>query len=95
MSQDNFCSYHLDFVKDISEIKTDLSYIKDKICAHILEGEKPVTGFRDRIVILEQEVSALKKAEWTRTIVAGLIGGLVGNISPDLIQGILQLLGIK
>jgi len=47
MNQDNFCSYHLDFVKDISEIKTDLSYIKDKICAHILEGEKPVTGFRD------------------------------------------------
>jgi len=44
---------------------------------------------------LEQEVSALKKAEWTRAIVAGLIGGLVGNISPDLIQGILQLLGIK
>jgi len=77
------------------KVLTQLENMSSKICGHIAEGEKPVTGYRDRIIILEQEVSALKKAEWTRVITAGLIGGLIGDISPELIKGILWLIGIR
>lgn len=76
------------------KVLTQLENMSSKICGHINEGDKQ-GGFRDRIIILEQEVSALKKAEWGRVITAGLIGGLIGNLSPDLIKGFLWLIGIK
>ena len=76
------------------KVLAQLEYISTKVCSHIEEGEKPRTGFRDRLIVLEQEVSSLKKAEWGRVIVAGLIGGLIGNLTPDLINVILRLLGL-
>jgi len=76
------CSDHTALVSDIAVIKNDLKYIKDKVCDHIHEGEKD-GGFRDRVIILEQSLSALKKAMWIRVGVAGLIGGLIGSGSAD------------
>ena len=77
------CEYHVKLVSDISVIKNDIGYIRDKVCKHVEEGEKE-GGFRDRLLVIEGEVSALKKAEWTRLIIAGLIGGLLGKLTPDL-----------
>jgi hypothetical protein len=65
-----------------------------KVCSHIQQGEEK-GGFRDRLIIVEQDVNSLKKTEWGRVLTAGCIGGLIGNLSPDLIKGILWLLGIK
>jgi len=78
------------------QISTDkrINGALDCMNKHIDEGDKP-GGFRDRILIVEQNIKELKKAEWTRVIVAGVLGGLIGNVSPDLIQGLLSLLGIK
>jgi hypothetical protein len=85
------CEYHTLLVADIAVIKTDVSYIKKyidsqdiRITKHIDEGEKQ-GGFRDRVIILEQAVEALKKAMWIRVGVAGVIGGLVGSGSADAI----------
>lgn len=78
----------------ITKLETGFEYFIKRTADHIAEGDKQ-GGFRDRVVILEQQVSALKKAEWTRVITAGAIGGLIGNLSPDLIRSILWLLGIK
>jgi len=76
------CGYHTQYVSDIAVVKNDIKYIKDKVCSHIHEGEKE-GGFRDRLIILEQQISALKKAMWLRVGVAGIIGGLIGNDSAD------------
>jgi hypothetical protein len=89
------CEEHGKLITDIVEIKTIVKYISERMVSHIEEGEKPKIGFRDRIIILEQEVSALKQAEWGRVIAAGVIGGLIGNLSPDLIKGLLWLVGIR
>jgi len=95
------CEQHQTVATDLAIIKNDLTYIKDKVCSHIQEGEEK-GGFRDRLIVTEMEVktikkeiSELKKAEWQRVIVAGLIGGLVGNVSPELIRGLLWLVGIR
>lgn len=79
------CEYHVQLVSDIAVIKTDISYIKDKVCTHIQEGEEK-GGFRDRLIILEQSVSELKKAMWGRLIVSGIIGGLIGSGSVDALN---------
>ena len=80
----DICEYHTQLVSDIAVIKNDLQYIKDNFCKHIVEADAK-GGFRDRIIILEQNVSALKKAMWMRVGVAGVIGGLVGSGSADAI----------
>jgi len=84
------CNYEERWGKVLAQLEN----MSAKICGHINEGDKQ-GGFRDRIIILEQEVSALKQAEWGRVIAAGVIGGLIGNLSPDLIKGLLWLVGIK
>ena len=83
------CEYHTELVRDLAIIKNDIGYIKDKVCSHIEEGEKQ-GGFRDRLLILEQSVSSLKKAEWGRLITASLIGGLLGKLSPDMFDFLLK-----
>ena len=76
------CAEHTKLVSDIEVIKNDIKYIREKVCDHIHEGEKE-GGFRDRLIVLEQTVSSLKKAMWIRVGVAGLIGGLIGSGSAD------------
>lgn len=85
------CQYHTEFVKDIAILKENTNYIRNKICKHVDEGEKE-GGFRDRLLILEQSVSELKKAMWSRVIVSGVIGGLLGGkLAPEVINWLLKL----
>lgn len=79
------CNQHQVIATDMAIIKTDIKYIKDKVCTHITQGEER-GGFRDRLIIVEQEISALKKMAWIRLIVAGFIGGMLGNVAPETIQ---------
>ena len=84
------CDTHTQLVSDIAVIKSDLVYIKDRVCNHITQGEER-GGFRDRLVIIEQDISALKKAKWLTAIVAGLIGGLVSQLTPEVFQWIIKM----
>lgn len=79
------CNQHQVIATDMAVIKTDIKYIRDKVCTHITQGEER-GGFRDRLIIVEQEISALKKMAWIRLIVAGFIGGMLGNVAPETIQ---------
>lgn len=95
-----FCEYHVQLASDIAVIKTSLESIKDKVCVHIREGEEK-GGFRDRLIVQEQtvetlakEIDIIKKGYWKTAIVAGIIGGLVGNLSPDIVSGIAKLIGL-
>lgn len=86
------CEFHTDFAAQVSEMAADIKWIKERVATHIEEGEKPVTGFRDRVLILEREVSSLKKAMWARVSVAGFIGGLVSQLTPEAFQFIVKLI---
>lgn len=79
------CEDHITLVSDIAVIKNDLAYIKDRVCNHIEEGDKQ-GGYRDRVVILEQQLSALRTSVWKISATAGFIGALLGNIIPEAIQ---------
>lgn len=85
------CTYHTELVSDIATIKSDVTYIREtldkqdaRMTKHVDEGDK-VGGFRDRLIILEQEIAALKKAMWVRVGVAGAVGGLIGSGSTEAI----------
>jgi len=83
------CEYHTQLVSDIAVLKDNTNYIKDTICKHIVDSDKS-GGYRERVLILEQSVSQLKKAMWMRVIVAGFIGGLLGTGSSDAIGLVLK-----
>ncbi len=85
------CDYHVNLVADIAVIKTDIRYIKDKVCNHVTEGEGP-GGWRDRLVILEQEVRMLKSSIWKTGLVSGMIGAFLGNAAPEAIKWITRFL---
>ena len=85
------CDYHVALVADIAVIKTDLKYIKDKICSHVNEGEGP-GGWRDRLVILELELKILRSSIWKIGLASGVIGALVGNAAPEVIRWVAHLL---
>ncbi|MDP2942466.1 MAG: hypothetical protein Q8O36_03020 [Candidatus Omnitrophota bacterium] len=87
------CDYHVNLVADIAVIKTDIRYIKDKVCNHVTEGEGP-GGWRDRLVILEQEVKVLRSGIWKIGLASGVIGALVGNATPEVIKLIAKLLKV-
>jgi hypothetical protein len=79
------CDYHTQLVSDIAVIKTDLAYIKDKVCKHIQEGEEK-GGFRDRLLVVEREVCELKRRFWGSALVGGVLGALIGSGSRDIIS---------
>jgi hypothetical protein len=62
------------------------------VASHVKEGEKE-GGFRDRVRDLEKQGSSLKKAEWARVVVSGLIGGIVAR-SPELLGVAKYLIGM-
>ena len=68
-----------------------LSRIENKICNHIREGETPKTGFRDRFIVLEQIVNTLKKSYWKTALVAGLVGGLLGKLTPEVFNALIKI----
>ena len=68
----------------ISKLEASLEYFIKRTGDHIYEGEKS-GGHRDRLLLLEQAVDALKKAQWLRGIVSGLIGGFIARAAPDML----------
>jgi hypothetical protein len=74
-----------------NDMHASFQEVKLRFIGHIQEGERP-GGIRERVLILEREVSALKKAMWFRCIVSGLIGGLVGSGAADAISLIVKIL---
>jgi hypothetical protein len=87
------CDYHVTLVADMAVIKTDIKYIRDRVCSHVTEGEGP-GGWRDRLVILEQEIKTLKSSIWKIGLGSGVIGALVGNATPELIKWAAKLLKV-
>ena len=92
MSPGEFCEEHTKISVELAkntqaqiDQRNSWEEIKIRLIAHINEGEKQ-GGVRDRLLILEQEVSALKKAMWVRVMVSGLIGGLIGSGSADALS---------
>ena len=83
------CERHEQLVTDIATIKTDIAYIKENVCRHIKEGEKE-GGFRDRLLIAEREIEAIKSAFWKACLVSGVIGGLLGKLSPDFFNWMIK-----
>lgn len=76
----------------LDALRFTLDTVRDKICRHINEGEAPKTGYRDRLLIAEQEISVIKQGYWKACIVSGIIGGLLGQGIPKLVSLILKLL---
>jgi len=71
-------------------VLVQLESFGNKFCKHIEEGEKE-GGYRDRLLLLEQAVSVLKKSYWKTAIVCGIIGGLLGKLSPEICNLLVKL----
>ena len=84
------CDYHTILVSDIAVIKNDLAYMREKVCSHVAEGEKS-GGWRDRLLICEKEIAALRTSVWKIGITSGLVGALIGNAAPEMIKLIVGL----
>ena len=91
------CPQHSELVSKVAVLETKLDGIKDSqervekiFCKHVDEGEK-TGGFRDRLIVVEQSISTIKKSYWKTCIVSGVIGGLLGKLSPDLFNFLLKL----
>jgi hypothetical protein len=98
------CEQHKEIVKYQGELFTKLAVmqntldsVKDRICLHIDEGEKH-GGFRDRVLTLEQtqkalkeEIGVIKRSYWKTCLVAGVLGGLLGKLTPDLFNLIIRM----
>ena len=72
------------------KVLATLEHFTRKVCKHIDDGEKQ-GGFRDRVLILEETVSALKRSYWKTALTCGIIGGLLGKISPDIFNLLVRL----
>ena len=81
MDSEHFCLKEQDWGKLWEILKTH--------SVHVIEGDKS-GGFRDRLLKMEIEVSDLKKSRWITTIVGGIIGGLVGAGSKDVLTTLLN-----
>ena len=63
------CDYHVTLVADMAVIKTDIKYIKDKVCSHVHEGEEP-GGWRAQRQHMRpgaRSGEAAPQASWRRT----------------------------
>ena len=96
------CTTHTQISEDMTVIKHDLEYIRNCVVKHIEEGDK-VGGYRDRVLIVEKEVSVVKqellrldralKQEVLKTgIIGGLIGAFIGQLTPELWRILLMLI---
>jgi hypothetical protein len=83
------CEQHIQIASDMAVIKNDMSYVRNKICKHVDEGEKE-GGFRDRVLRLEIDVSELKKRFWLSSILGGIVGALIGSGSNDAIVALIK-----
>ncbi len=90
------CDQHMQIATDLATIKqltndmhATFQEVKLRFIGHIVEGERP-GGIREKVTLLEREVAALKKAMWARCIISGIIGGLVGSGSADVLTSFLK-----
>ena len=70
-------------------VLNQLEHFSNKFCKHIDEGEEK-GGFRDRLIILEQTICTLKKSYWKTALTCGIIGGLVGKLTPDIFNFLIK-----
>lgn len=82
---ENHCPEHLGFATDLGIIKNSVLKMETVFCKHIDEAERQ-GGQRDRLVIAEQEIAALRKSVWKIGITAGFVGALIGNVAPEVIS---------
>lgn len=87
----DFCAQHIEQVKDtamikqtVSDLKTSFDEVRDRMVAHITEGEKQ-GGVRDRVSKLEWKVESIEARFWIPSIVGGVIGALIGSGSSSVI----------
>lgn len=97
------CESHGEFCEKLGSIQATLaSFAKElaennrSIREHIIEAEKP-GGVRERVSNLEAalmvvngEISTIKKGYWKACIVSALIGGLIARLGPDIIGDTLK-----
>ena len=83
--------------KEFAEIQTTLKYISERLLTHVVEGDR-VGGYRDRLLVMEEclkatkkEISTIKQGYWRACIASGIIGGMLGNLTPDLINVLIKL----
>jgi len=91
------CNEHLKVATSLVKIEQNLSNfkktfdeVKDRFVNHINEGERP-GGMRERVIIMEQTISAIRQGYWKTAVVAGIIGGLLGKISPDIFNWFIRI----
>jgi hypothetical protein len=72
-----------------SSIDARLKNSEDSVKKHIDEGEKE-GGWRDRLVIVEQSL----KTQLLYTILAGIIGGLIGAGAPAAVGKLVKAMGL-
>jgi translation initiation factor 2 gamma subunit (eIF-2gamma) len=77
------CEKHEQLAIDIATIKSNIEYIKEAITKHIDVEERP-GGYRNQLILLKNEVDVIKKGYWKACIISGVIGGLLGQVSPSI-----------
>lgn len=90
------CAEHLKLIEnraktdaDLSIIKNDVSYIRNKVCKHVEEGERE-GGHRDilrentkDIAYLKKQIDEIKKSKWQSGVISGVVVYVLINI-PEI-----------
>ena len=95
-------SEHIEILGECNQIfkhiDESLDRIENKVCTHIYDGEKE-GGFRDKLLTaildidrIKTELSLIKKGYYISGALGGVIGGLVGKVSPDIISFLVGLI---
>lgn len=81
-----YCDQHMLNTEKLAVIANELTHIRailtedrETTKEHIHEGEK-AGGVRDQVRDLQKAVGELKRAEWSRVGLAGIIGGVMGAL---------------
>jgi hypothetical protein len=92
------CAQHQDMVINVTKLNSSIEAlqksfdeVKDKITKHICEGEGP-GGVRERLFKAENDLAQMKKNYWISCIVAGVIGGLIGHLTPQTFEMLIKVL---
>lgn len=97
----DFCPEHSQIRNDLTEINTNVCVmrasfedVKERFCKHIYDNEGK-NGFRERIIVLENNVKHLDKRIMITGLLAGAVGGLIGKVTPELVMAIIRLVSSK
>ena len=53
--------------------------------AHVVAGDTPTTGYRDRLLLAEVAISEMRRKIWQTSIMCGILGALIGSGAKDAI----------